>query len=79
MEHASGAKATVSDLGSHVRVSVPAPADRDAYRAVLDVLSSLTLWGGSDATGEVCLWGSVPKGVEPGAETDVRGEAASDA
>jgi hypothetical protein len=61
MEKASGAKATVSDRGDYIRVSVAVPADPGAYRAVLDVLSGAASWGSSDGTGKLRLWGAVLK------------------
>lgn len=62
---ASGAEVTVSDHGDHMRVSVTAPAEAEAYEAVLNILLDAAAWGSSDATGELRLWGSVPKGPRP--------------
>lgn len=67
LEQASGSTATVSDRGDHIRVSVPAPVGRGVHRAVLDVLSRAAWWGSSDATGQLLLWGAVPK-VQPDSE-----------
>jgi type II secretory pathway component GspD/PulD (secretin) len=61
LEQASGTKVTISDQDDHVRVSVPAPAERETYRAVLDVLSRAAWWGSTDGTGELRLWGAVRK------------------
>lgn len=59
MEQASGASATVSDHGTHVRVSVPMPPDADAYGALLAVVEQAAAWGSSDDTGEVHVWAAV--------------------
>jgi hypothetical protein len=61
MEAASGAVATVSDRGDHVRVSVPAPPDVARSRAVLSVLLKTATWGSSDGSGELRLWAAIPK------------------
>lgn len=78
LEQTSGAKATVSDRGDHMRASVAAPADRGAFQAVLDVLKSAAAWwGSSDAAGELRLWGAVLKSDEDAGSSDPgRGGAA---
>ncbi|MEU6279517.1 hypothetical protein [Streptomyces sp. NPDC047028] len=62
MEQATGAKSTVSDRGTHIRVSVPAPARGEVFQALLEVLRRAEAWGSSDGTGEVRMWASVRKG-----------------
>lgn len=62
MEQATDETATVSDYGPYVRVSVPIPEERDAYRRLLDVLPMADAWGSSDGNGEPRVWASVVKG-----------------
>ncbi|MGW1595235.1 hypothetical protein [Streptomyces sp. NPDC002343] len=61
MEQAAGIAATVSDRGAYIRVSVPVPAGKERFGALLAVLLGAESWGSSDGTGEVLMWAAVRK------------------
>lgn len=65
MEQAAGARATISDRGTHIRVSVPVPPSKAAFGALLRVLRQAEAWGSSDGTGEVVMWAAVTKAGQP--------------
>ncbi|SED27462.1 hypothetical protein SAMN05216532_4030 [Streptomyces sp. 2231.1] len=65
MERAADHAVAISDRGTHIRLSVPVPEDRERFRALLDVLLTADHWGSSDGTGELRMWGAVQKGLEP--------------
>jgi hypothetical protein len=64
MEQAAESNAYVLDCGAYVRVSVPAPDDGTAYRALLDVLLMADAWGSSDASGGPLVWATVLTGPD---------------
>ncbi len=65
MERVTGCAADVDEYPGHLRISVQAPDDEDAWRALLEVLASADCWGSSDADGQARVWASVATGDSP--------------
>ncbi|WP_435210748.1 hypothetical protein [Streptomyces sp. bgisy034] len=65
MERVTGCAADVDEYPGRLRVSVQAPDDEEAWRALLEVLACADCWGSSDTDGQVRVWASVATGDSP--------------
>lgn len=59
MTQAAGSEAVITQHVAELVVSVEAPADPDAWQALLRVLSTADTYGSSDATGTPTVWAIV--------------------